>query len=95
MTYLCFNKNKNAINLLHKNQDNIYWIFISQNPSAISLLEQNQTHIRWEYLCRNPSIFKRDYQSMSSDRNKIIYQELMEKSLHPSRILNWMEEDYD
>jgi hypothetical protein len=32
---------------------------------------------------------------MSIDRTKIIYQELMEKALHPSRVLQWMEEDED
>jgi hypothetical protein len=29
---------------------------------------------------------------MSKDRTKIIYQELMEKALHPSRVLQWIHE---
>jgi hypothetical protein len=39
---------------------------------------------------------------MAKDRTKIIYQELMEKTLHPSRVLKWInkveektEEDYE
>jgi hypothetical protein len=35
---------------------------------------------------------------MSKERMKIIYQELMEKALHPSRVLKWIneeEEDYE
>jgi hypothetical protein len=32
---------------------------------------------------------------MSKERNQIIYQELMEKALHPSRMVNWLEEEED
>jgi hypothetical protein len=30
---------------------------------------------------------------MSKERMKIIYQELMEKALHPSRVLQWINEE--
>jgi hypothetical protein len=41
----------------------------------------------------NRNIFEPDYQEMSKERTKIIYQELMEKSLHPSRMLQWFNEE--
>jgi hypothetical protein len=78
--------------------DKVAWSNLSRNPTAISLLEQNQDKIYWNSLSLNPSIFEPDYQSMSKDRTKIIYQELMEKALHPSRVLQWLneeEEDFD
>jgi hypothetical protein len=31
----------------------------------------------------------------ASFRNKIIYQELMQKALHPSRVLKWIDDDLD
>jgi hypothetical protein len=80
---------------LEQNQDKISWSHLSFNPNAISLLEQNQDKIDWYNLSQNPSIFEPDYQEMSKDRTKIIYQELMEKALHPSRMLQWMEQEED
>jgi hypothetical protein len=44
-------------------------------------------------LSKNPSIFQPDYQEMSKDRTKIIYQELMQRALHPSRVLQWIYEE--
>jgi hypothetical protein len=95
-------ENPGAISILEQNQDKIdrFWDCLSKNPKAISLLEQNQDKIDWFWFLRNPSIFEPDYQEMSKERMKIIYQELMEKALHPSRVLKWIneeeeEEDYD
>jgi hypothetical protein len=87
--------NPNAIYLLEQNPDKFHGDFLSSNPKAIHLLKQHPEKIYWYYLSTNPSIFEPDYQSMSIDRTKIIYQELMEKALHPSRVLQWMEEDED
>jgi hypothetical protein len=44
-------------------------------------------------LCLKPGIFEPDYQEMSKDRTKIIYQELMTRALHPSRVLQWIHEE--
>ena len=43
--WFCLSKNINAINILEKNQNNIYWEALSSNPSAISLLEKNKDNI--------------------------------------------------
>jgi hypothetical protein len=56
-------------------------------------LERNQTNIDWKFLSANPSIFEPDYQEMSKERTNIIYQELMEQALHPSRVLKWINEE--
>jgi hypothetical protein len=88
-------QNPNAIHLLEQNPEKIVWSQLSKNPKAIHLLEQNQDKLDWLNLCLNPNIFEPDYQAMSIDRTKIIYQELMEKALHPSRILQWIELDID
>jgi hypothetical protein len=86
--------NPNAIPLLEKNLDKIDWSRLSENPNAMSLLEKNQRHICC-MLSTNPNIFEPDYQEMSKDRTKIIYQELMEKAWHPLRIIKWIEVDFD
>jgi hypothetical protein len=59
------------------------------------LLERNPDKINWHCLSQVPSIFEPDYLAMSMDRTRIIYQELMEKALHPSRVLQWLKEDRD
>jgi hypothetical protein len=87
--------NPNAIHLLEQNQDKINWYHLCLNPNAISLLQKNQDKIVWTWLSRNPSIFEPDYQEMSKERTNIIYQELMEKALHPSRMLQWLNEVED
>ena len=47
------NSNPNAIDLLEKNPDKIYWDNLSLNPNAIHLLEKNQDKINWYYLFKN------------------------------------------
>ena len=41
----------------------------------------------------NPSFFDvdLDYQELSKDRSKIIYSELLQKALHPSRVSKWLD----
>jgi hypothetical protein len=80
---------------LEQNQDKIDWTMVSQNPNAVHLLEKNQDKLDWHWLSGNKCIFEPDYLAMSKDRTKIIYQELMERAWHPSRILQWIEEDED
>ena len=35
------------------------------------------------------SIYELDYQAMSKDRTKIIFEELLSKALHPTRVFKW------
>jgi hypothetical protein len=97
-------RNPNAIALLEQNVDKIDWFLLSFNPKAIHLIKDNlydkiiyrcswkNTHVSC-YLFANPSIFEPDYQEMSKDRMKIIYQELMKRALHPSRMLQWIHDE--
>jgi hypothetical protein len=85
--------------LLVQNPDKINWEInwdlLSGNPNAISLIEKNQDKIYWSSLSQNPGIFESDYQEMSKDRTKIIYQELMQRALHPSRVLQWIYDEVE
>jgi hypothetical protein len=88
--------NPNAISLLERNPDKINWFVLTQNPNMGPLLDLFE-HCSvnaiwyWRFLSQNPNIFEPDYQEMSKDRTKIIYQELMERALHPLRVLKWIE----
>jgi hypothetical protein len=104
--WINLSSNPKAIHLLEQNPDKINWINLSKNPNAISLLEKNVNKIIlspsnndlniWvNCLFKNPNIFEPDYQAMSKERMKIIYQELMERAWHPSRVIKWIESDVD
>ena len=66
---------------------------LSINPNAIELLKENQNKINWNYLSTNPAIFTYDYEAIKS-KNHELNQEIIEKSLHPQRMLRLMNE-YD
>ena len=55
-------RNPAAIRLLEKNQEKIYWHYLSANPAveAIQLLKLNRDKINWKYLSENPAIFEKD-----------------------------------
>jgi hypothetical protein len=59
------------------------------------LLKKNPKKIKLKWLSFNPNIFEPDYQAMTINRTKIIYQELMEQAWHPSRVITWIEADID
>ena len=40
---------------MEKNQDKIYWNWLSRNPNAIHLLEKNKDKINWVWLSDNPN----------------------------------------
>ena len=50
--------NKNAINMLEKNQDKINWKYLSLNENAITLLKNNFDKIDWVNLSQNPNSIK-------------------------------------
>jgi hypothetical protein len=95
INWYLLSSNPNAIHLLEQNQDKINWWNLSANPKAIHLLERNQEKIYLPLFSNNQSICEPDYLAMSIDRTCIIYQELMEKALHPLRVMKWIEEDFD
>jgi len=69
----------------------IYWIGLSQNRNAIHILEKNKDKIDWCQLSFNPSIFEYNYKNLSVERMDILREELMQKTLHPSKIQYWLE----
>jgi hypothetical protein len=82
--------NSAAIHIIEKNLERISWMGLSANPAAIHILKQNPDKIDWLQFSTNPSIFEYDYQSLSINRTYILLEELMMKTLHPSRIEYWL-----
>ena len=82
--------NPNAISLLEKYPDKIEWDMLSENPNAIHLLEKNKDKINWYNFSANPSIFKIDYEQLYR-RIEPLYEELMQKCSHPSRVKHYLE----
>ena len=62
-----------------------------QNKNEIHLLEKNQHKINWTQLSTNPAIFDYPYSKMSLQRTDKLREQLMMKTLHPSKILYWLE----
>ena len=82
--------NSAAIHIIEKNMSLVSWMGLSANPSAIHLLKQNPDKIDWLQFSTNPSIFEYDYQALSIKRTYILLEELMMKTLHPTRIQYWL-----
>ena len=88
--------NYNAVDILEKNlHKDICWVGLSQNKNAIHLLEQNQHKINWAQLSTNPAIFDYPYSKLALQRTNILREQLMMKTLHPTRILYWLENGLD
>lgn len=51
---ICDNHDPRACELIMKNQDKIYWPYLSSNPNAIELLEANMNKVDMYELYRNP-----------------------------------------
>jgi hypothetical protein len=56
--------------------------------------EEDSDHIDWYCLSMNPSIYVYDYKQMKINMD-ILREELMQKALHPSRVIKWIELGYD
>ena len=85
--------NINAIHILERNQDKIDWENLSKNPNAIKLLEQNIDKIDWNEISINPAIFELDYGGLKK-RCEIYKEELIQKALHPLRIIKYLESGF-
>jgi hypothetical protein len=90
--YLCMNAN--AMHIIRKNPDKINWRWLSRNPNAMDLLEKNQDKINWIEFWFNPGIFTYDYEEMRHSRHDL-KQEIIKKALHPTRIMQWLENGMD
>jgi two-component SAPR family response regulator len=86
--------NPNAIDLLREEPDMIEWYYLSMNINAIEILKEIQEisdEVSWWFLSANPGIFEIDYKKIK-DIKKELNEQIIEKSLHPKRMLRLMEE---
>ncbi len=91
MSWYLLSSNQNAIELLTANQKKIKWNYLISNTSAIELLKIHKNKISWDYLHMNPAIFTYDY-DLISKKNKDLNEEIIQKALHPKRMLRLMAE---
>lgn len=91
------NQSPEALQMIKENNDNIWWYHLSQNscPEAFELLKQSPDKIYYHVLSSNPGIFERDYIKMSEMRTKIILEDLMKNTLHPIRVIRFLELEGD
>lgn len=79
----------NAIPLLQKYPEYIYWDRLSRNPAAIPLLEQNPEKINWSHLSANPNathlLFRLDHERMRQ-QNEGFHTELAAYVFDPDRV---------
>jgi ribosomal protein L24E len=86
---------ENIIRLLYENitinynNKNVY--FNSDNCEDMELMEKNQHKIEWDLLAKNPYIFSYDYDEIKNKFQEL-GQEIIEKALHPKRMLRLMTE---
>ncbi len=83
-------KNINAIHILEKNLNKIKWNVLSYNINAVPILENNLDYINWTLLSKNTNIFELDYNYLK-ERTGIYKEELIQKALHPNRLLYWLD----
>lgn len=69
----------------------VSWIGLSQNRNAIHILKNNQDKIDWLQFSLNPGIFQPNYKQVTVDRMNVLREELMQKTLHPSKIQYWLD----
>jgi hypothetical protein len=82
--------NSEAIEIIEKNLDKTCFFLMSSNKSAIHILRNHIQDISWEILSQNENIFVYDYDRIKS-RLHIYLEELIAKSLHPTRIQYWLD----
>ena len=91
--WLARNPCPEAIEMIKENLHKIKlsWLSANTNPEAINLLREHPDKINYISLSSNPNIFKRDYIKMSEERTMTILEDLMKNTLHPRRIIHFLE----
>lgn len=74
---------------LRNNENEVY--FKSDQCDDMELIEKNQHKIDWDLLAINPAIFSYDYDEIKNNF-KELGEEIIEKALHPKRMLRLMAE---
>ena len=81
-----------AIDVLEKNPKKFRWGLLECNTNAMHLLEKNVEILNWSVLSSNPSIFtKKINYAFLRKRISLIREELIMKSMHPSRLERFLE----
>jgi hypothetical protein len=102
---LLYNPSASAIAYIEANAtqiNNSHVPYLVNNPNGLSLIEKmlkqgqiTQEAVLESYteLLTHPALFDvdLDYQELSKERSKIIYNELLEKAFHPSRVSRWLD----
>jgi hypothetical protein len=89
LSSVILSENPEAIDFITATPEKIYWPKFCKNPAAIPYIKCNTDKIT-PSIWKNPGIFELDYQAMSIQRTGILLEELMTKTLHPSRIEYWL-----
>ena len=89
--WIFLSKNKKAMYILEKNLDKVNWKTFSENEAAIDILLKNLDKVCYNRLSKNPAIFEYDYQGLK-ERCDIYREELVKKTMHPSRIEKLLEQ---
>ena len=89
-----FSKNPKAMHILEKNLDKVNWKTFSENEAAINIILKNMDKVCYKGLSKNPAIFEYDYQGLK-ERCDIYREELIKKTMHPSRIQKLLEQGID
>jgi len=93
-SFLCYNVN--AVHILEKHPEKINWHSISTNPNACHLLERNldkKDKFNWHCMGLDEHIYEIDYKYLE-DRCNVYKEELIQRSMHPSRIEKYGEAGY-
>jgi len=102
---LMYNPSPSALAYIEANAtqiNNSHVPYLVNNPNGLSLIEKllkqgqiTQEAVLESYteLLTHPALFDvdLDYQELSKERSKIIYNELLEKAFHPSRVSRWLD----
>ena len=77
-------RNINAVHILEKNQNKVFW----------SMSEKNTGKISFTQLVRNKNIYTYDY-NYYKKRMDLHREELMKKVFHPNRLIYYLEIGYE
>ena len=98
---LCKNPSPEALELLDKHPENISWFALTfnTNPGVIYLFEKYfdnyaKNEVTISNLLEQPYIFEYDYAKMKLNMDSL-REELIQKTMHPSRVCKLIEEGYD
>jgi hypothetical protein len=95
-----FHYNTNTISMFWFEIYNVYMnfsihpqiicLYLDQNPAKYSIIKRIQPNF-----LRCSNCFEHDYMRISEYRTRLIIEDLMKKTWHPTRVKDWIEKDVD